>query len=653
MKRLYLILLCLAAGSHLLAQQNLVKNSSFEDGVNKGYGSIELKGDDKTITSWHSPAKHNPEVHIIPKKSVATAYEGRNAVGLVLGSGKQEKTKFEFITGDLSAPLEKGQAYCISFNIILQRSSKWAATDIGVLLHSDRKLLTKIADPTSLTASLYANAGEPIVNTKWNTYNGYYVATGGEQHISFGKFGDAESKEMKDMGYNPYFEMDGYQTKAYYQLDEISVKKVTDETDCGCAEELEETDEEFKKRKQPPYLFALDASGSMKRDGLFDSLRNNMVRFVKDLPDGTPVTFVTFASSSRKLFAGEVNDNTAHEVDSILSKASIGGGTNVFVGLQMGYESWSEAEPDSAKMVLISDGEFHVTPKIVSLVKNEYETKGRKLTLIQIGARSASGLNQIEPYMDGYIYTTQSELGKVVSQLKRRKVRNGFTAVNCECVEGYSDTMNYHFVIDYSGSMKDEKTRAVSALRYLFNKAPDNAMITITSFNTQSEVLYVGKKTDITMAKLTFLLSAEFTGGGTDPTPGVKDALALAKTMSEDRFSHIILITDLPAVMLSRYKDLNNSVSNSAKIFDLAASAIAVSADGLVMTHAQFDVNTTKYVSVNRMKFENDLFSTNRSSCDYTSQSYHYNPAKAAMKAGTKKVAGRALKTIISSSLGL
>jgi len=362
---------------------------------------------------------------------------------------------------------------------------------------------------------------------------------------------------------------------------------------------------------------------------------------------------VTFSSSSRELFAGEVNKTTAHQVCSILSRALIGGVTNVFVGLQMGYESWSVNEPDSAKMVLISDGEFHVTPKIVSLVKNEYETKGRRLTLIQIGSRSASGLEQLEPYMDGYIYTTQSELGKVVSQLKRKKLRNGFTAVNCECVEGYSDTMNYHFVIDYSGSMKDEKTRAISALRYLFNKAPDNAMMTITSFNTQSEKLYVGRKSDITMAKLTFLLSKEFTGGGTDPTPGVKDALALAASMSENRFSHIILITDLPAMMLSRYKDLNNSVSNSSKIFDLAACAIAVSADGFVMTHAQFDVNTTRYVGVNRTKFENDLFSTNRSSCDYTSQSYHYNPAKQAMKAGTKKVAGRALKTLLNSSLGL
>ena len=59
--------------------------------------------------------------------------------------------------------------------------------------------------------------------------------------------------------------------------------------------------------------------------------------------------------------------------------------------LKLAYASWVQEGPDKAKMVLISDGEFHVNPKIVALVKNEYETEERKLSLIQIGAR-ASGL---------------------------------------------------------------------------------------------------------------------------------------------------------------------------------------------------------------------------------------------------------------------
>ena len=653
MKSLTLCSIFLLFLATVFTQENLVQNPGFEFGDNKGYGVIKVKN--KTISKWHAPLKNFPTLYITPKKSVAVAFNGRNAVGLVLGSSRQEKTKFEYITGSLSAPLEKDAIYCIQFNTILQRSSRWAATDVGVLLHNDRKLVSEISDPTSLSASLYANEGEAMVNTKWNQYSGYYIASGGEKYISFGKFGTRDSKQMKDLGLDPYFEMDGFQSKAYYQIDDFSVKKVTDSTDCGCAVKpvIEDEENPVVKKQIQPYLFALDASGSMKRDGLFDSLRHNLVRFLKKLPNGTPVSFVTFASSSRKIFAGEIEDGTAEKVDSLLDRAPIGGGTNVFVGLQLAYESWDTPGPDSAKMVLISDGEFHVSPKIAAIIKNNYESEGRKLTLIQIGART-SGLEQVKPYMDDYIHTTQSELNQVVAQLQRPKgSAEGGTAVNCECIEEYSDTMNYHFVIDFSGSMKDEKSRATSALRYLFNRAPDNAMMTITTFNTQAEKIYVGKKSDITMAQLTFLLAKEFTGGGTDPTPGVKKALNLAQSMSEDRFSHIILITDLSSNSLSRRIEMGKSVQNSSEQFDLAAHAITVASDGVSMSHAQFDITTRIYQNVSRMKFEKDLFYTKRSSCDYTSESYHYNPAKAAFKNGSKKVGGAILKSVLEGTIGL
>lgn len=637
------------------SQTNLVQNSSFENGINKGIGVQEVKGKSKEITDWHSPIKHAPDLYMTPRKSVAVANSGRNAVGLILGSNRQEKTKFEYLTGKLSSPLVAGQAYCISFSTILHRTSKWAATDLGVILHNDEKLLSKISDPTSLSASLYANDGAAITNTKWNKFNGYYVATGDEKYISFGKFGDAESVQIKGLDMDPYFELDGFQSKAYYQLDDVSVKALSEDTDCGCAEDPPKTEEELEvinHHKQPPYLFALDASGSMKRDGLFDTLRQNLVRFVENVPKGTAVSFVTFASSSRKVFTGAVESNTAQTVDSLLSRSPIGGGTNVFVGLQLAYASWQLPGRDSAKMILISDGEFHVSPKILEIVKNNYETKGRKLTLIQIGAR-ASGLEQLKPYMDEYIHTTQSELKHIVAQLNKKKIRSGGNAVNCECVEAYSDTMNYHFVIDFSGSMKDEKNRAIMALKYLFNQAPDDAMMSVTTFNTNATKLYSGKKSDITMTELTVLLHRQYAGGGTDPTPGIKQALHFAKSESKDRYSHVILITDLTPKKLSQEMELGKSIKRSTEEFDMSAQAITVSDDGFVAVYSQFDVFTKGFTGVSRTKFEKDLFDTERSSCDYTSQPYHYNPAKAAAKAGTKKFAAKVLKGILNSTLSL
>lgn len=657
MGKLYTLIAFLGFTAFSFSQGNLVYNPSFEDGKHIKRGVFKIKHGSSPIDHWRAPLRHAPLQFLTPKKAVAVANTGYSAVGLLLGSSRQNKTKFQYITGKLKSPLEKDETYCVCFNVLLHRTSRWAATDVGVLLHHDRKVISDISDPTSMTATLYANDREAVTNTKWTRYCGYYRASGGEKYISFGKFGTSPSVKMKSLGHETHYETDNYMSKAFYQLDDISVVKNSGDidVDCGCAEvpvvEEETQDSIAPKPSHPPYLFALDASGSMKRGGLFDSLRQNLTRFVRELPDGTPISFVTFASSSRKVFSGIVNSTTANTVDSLLSRAPIGGGTNVFVGLQLAYESWQSDGVDSAKMVLISDGEFHVTPKITDIVKNNYEIKGRKLTLIQIGAR-ASGLHELEPYMDDYIHTTPSELSQVVSQLRIHKGQGtSDIAVPCDCEEEYSDTLNYHFVIDYSGSMREEKSRAIMAVRYLFEKIPDNAMISFTSFNRQAEELYVGMKSNTTLKDLTRLLRREQTGGGTDPVPGVQYALKLAEGMSHNRFSHIVLVTDLGPARLSKYVDLSRSMKSAMKRFDLAGSTITVDGEGLIALYSQFDEATGNHVGVGRIKFEKDLFFTKRSSCNYTSQPYHYSPSKAAMKTNAKKVVGKTFISIMNGAL--
>ena len=121
------------------SQQNLVLNPSFEQNFQNKKGVTDVKKGSRTIVSWSSPTSHHPVLFTLPRKAVAVASEGRSAVGLLLGSSKQEKTKLEYITGELSQPLEKGKVYCVCFDLILQRSSKWAATDVGLLFHHDKK----------------------------------------------------------------------------------------------------------------------------------------------------------------------------------------------------------------------------------------------------------------------------------------------------------------------------------------------------------------------------------------------------------------------------------------------------------------------------------------------------------------------------------
>ena len=618
-------------------QDNLVLNPGFEENSKFKSGAYQLNRK-KILENWRSSLRHSPTLYITPRKSIAVAKSGYNSVGLLLGSSRQNKTKLEYLTGELKTPLIKGETYCICFNTLLHRTSRWAATDFGFLLHHDRKVVSDISDPQSMTATAYLNDGKAVTNTKWQKYCVYYQASGGEKYLSFGKFGTKDAADMKALGYQTHYESDNFQSKAYYLLDDISVIPRSADTDCGCATPPPPPEDSLSQKPAlKPYLFALDGSGSMKKGGLFDSLRVNLKLFLEDLPLGTPVSFVTFASSSRKLYAAEVDENTPETVDSLLARASLGGGTNVFVGLQLAYESWQTAGPDSAKMVLVSDGEFEVTPKITGIVKSNFETEGRKLTVIQVGSRANGMLRQLNPYMDEYIHTTASEISQVIAHLREDKGGLASSAVACECINTYPDTMNYHFVVDYSGSMAQEKMRAIMAVQYLFRKAPDNAMISITSFDRQARELFRGKKSDIDEGKISSILFTEQTGGGTDPVPGIQHALSIAEELSQDRFSHVVLVTDLTSLQLSRYVDLSRSMKSSMQRFDLASCAITVDGQGLITTHSQFDVASGNYVGVGRLKFERDLFETERSTCNYTSQPYHYNPAKSYMKTAGKR----------------
>jgi Mg-chelatase subunit ChlD len=626
------------------AQENLVLNAGFENSNESIEGVYRVKAENNPVLLWQSPLRETPSYFKRPQKSVAQANNGSASIGLTLGGSKHEKVKYEYITGNLSQKLVKDQVYCICFYAVLHKSSRWAATDIGILLHSDKHIVYNVEDPTEIVATTYANGGKPITNTKWRKYCTYYRANGTEKYISIGKFGKSEAVSVKDLNMEPYFELNGMQTKAYYQFDDLSVIANNDSIDCGCADNFPVPDTTVKP-KLKPYLFTLDASGSMRRSGLFDSLRSNLVRVLRDLPDGTPVTFSKYSSSAKQLFVGTKNEHTISKIDSILDAVRVGGGTNVVKGLDKAYNSWEPEEPDSAKVILISDGEFSVNNKILEMVKDGYERLGRKLTVVQIDAR-AVGLEILKPYMDAYIRTSPEDLHAAISSLRYTETIST-AAVACECGEEYSDIMNYHFVIDYSGSMRNEKSRAIDALKYLYEKAPDSSIITITSFNTSAKLLYSGKKSDMNLSELLTLLHGVQTGGGTDPAPGVAQALGHAKSMAVNRFSHIILITDLKTAQLSSNRNLTTNIHNSMKEFDMAASAITVDGSGIISLQSQFDITTDKFYDVPRQKFETDLFETMMSSCDYSTQAYHYSAAKETIKKETKKLLEDGIKIII------
>ena len=640
MKNIIYILISFLLLSNLgIGQSNLVLNPGFEENKYSANGSMELRKEGFLTDYWYNPIrKRSPHLFTVPQRAVAKANSGSVAIGMILGGSKQSKTKYEYITGKLETPLAKGETYCLSFNILLHRSSRWAATDIGVLLHHDEFLIADVGEPQTLEATLYANDGYVVTQTKWQEFNGYFVASGGEQYISLGKFGEGESFELKELGLKPYFKLDGFQGKAYYQLDDFSVVAQSENLDCGCAEAPVSRTDTLITNGLQPYLFALDASGSMRKQGVFDSLRNNLAELLEQLPYGTPVTFSTFSSKANLLFSGRINQNTSKEVDDLLAAVELGSGTNVYSGLESAANSWPSTGKDSARIILISDGAFAVTNRIEYIVKDQFENNGRKLTVVQVESK-ARGTEKLDPYLTSFIYVTPAELRSVIFQMHEVK---SLGAIACECPRDFSEIMNYHFVIDYSGSMSLYKNKAIKVVNSLYEKVPRNAVVSITAFSQSATELYVGKKSELSLSQLDALLTGYKVGGGTDPTPGVKHGVGIADRMAEDRFSHLILVTDLKASILNQKKGMKANIKSSFDKIDIAVSTVSVdlesTMDLTVSGRMQFDATTSMFRNVSKAKFENDLFQTDRSACNYTTQVYHYNPASDVVKKEAKKV---------------
>lgn len=86
--------------------------------------------------------------------------------------------------------------------------------------------------------------------------------------------------------------------------------------------------------------------------------------------------------------------------------------------------------------------------------------------MVQIESK-AKEAEKMEPYQSTFIQVRPSELRNTIFPIYKAK---DFSAIACECLDEFTDTMNYHFVVDYSGSMKLHKGRAIKALKNCMSK---------------------------------------------------------------------------------------------------------------------------------------------------------------------------------------
>lgn len=221
MKKLTLLIFALL--STALSAQNLVRN-----------GSLENTGDCPFLaTNWNiyvnpwSPIGGNADYYHpcgFPGNDSATnnalPFDGEGFAGIdVYGTDGTEFNR-EYLRTELSAPLEEGKFYRLSFYVLPRnndlKGDSYGINNIGLLLTDT--IIDSIPPNNLISASPQIVASEPIIQENyWTSVCGIIKAKGGEQYITIGNFSqDAETMAVP-------LENASSPATAYYMVDFVEV----------------------------------------------------------------------------------------------------------------------------------------------------------------------------------------------------------------------------------------------------------------------------------------------------------------------------------------------------------------------------------------------------------------------------------------------
>lgn len=231
--RKVLLLICLLISFGFANAQNLVLNPSFESYSNcpQGPGAINV------VTNWSNPDTATSDYYNschtviagfsvdVPSNSqgwqqarTGNGYAGLIAVEQSFGLSTNYR---EYIQGQLSAPLQAGQQYCVSFFWSLSNKSVYTSQNLGVYFSNTQVFLQQ---STALPFTPQVSASGTYLNdtTNWVLFSGTFTATGGEQFLIIGNFNNPANTVSTTTGVpSDVFNTGG--DFAYYYIEDVSV----------------------------------------------------------------------------------------------------------------------------------------------------------------------------------------------------------------------------------------------------------------------------------------------------------------------------------------------------------------------------------------------------------------------------------------------
>ena len=241
--RYSLFLLALSFLSETGLAQNLVLNGSFEEhqGCPVDFNQSQLTH----IVSWKQPGQGTPDYFNSCSKAVGvpknvfgneSAATGEAYAGFVNYTFNKKNYR-EYLTSELSRPLNPGELVCIEISISSADYCNFVTDGCGIVL-SKNELHQKGMACIEMPATI-ENPHLYILDQRegWVKMGDIYRASGGERFITIGNFkNDRDTKILHSTGNDK-----GMGDYSYLFVDDVVVKAVKSKEECSCENDILES----------------------------------------------------------------------------------------------------------------------------------------------------------------------------------------------------------------------------------------------------------------------------------------------------------------------------------------------------------------------------------------------------------------------------
>lgn len=156
-----------------------------------------------------------------------------------LGLYREKEPYSEYIQGKLIKPLSKGQKYCVRVTIALPSYSGFSINRLAFFLSPNSIEINENNESSFLPQVILSTL--TVDNKRFVTLCDYFVAEGGEQFISIGRFTSPDKLNVIKRENIPQSQF-GIDESAYYLLDNVDLHEIQDTMECYCKKGIDQND---------------------------------------------------------------------------------------------------------------------------------------------------------------------------------------------------------------------------------------------------------------------------------------------------------------------------------------------------------------------------------------------------------------------------